>query len=233
MGTTRDNYNAVMMERLISRHFTMLFLDQFNLYRHFYPDHWDNEKEQWTTGFTPDRGLSYTRFRDEIRLIDHDELTDIITVSMRWPDAVLARDWANLYVKTFNEFIRQKTMREVERKQAFLRQELGSSDVVDIQQSIYRLIEAQTAIAMLANAREEYAVEIIDPAALPYKSFNLSRKRKVGLATIAGALLAAFAVMAFELLRSMLDTLLTYRKFRVHSPSNHQIHHVLLNFGGP
>lgn len=212
MGSTRDNYDEVMLARLRSRDFTVRFIDNSNLYRHFYPEQWDNEKAQWVAGFSPDRGATFTRFRDEVRKVEHDELTDIITVSMHWPDAALARDWANEYVREFNEFIREKTLNEVDRKLAFLDMQLRSSDVLEIQQSIYRLIEAQTAIAMLANAREEYALEVIDPAAMPYRSFNSSRKFKTILGGIAGTFLALFAVMAKVLLSDLLQTLSMHRQ---------------------
>ena len=84
--------------------------------------------------------------------------------------------------------------------------------MLELQQSIYRLIEAQTAIAMLANAREEYALEIIDPAAMPYRSFNKSRKFKTVVGGVAGGLLALFAVLASVLVRGMLATLMTHRR---------------------
>ena len=205
MGTTRDNYNEVIRARLASRDFTQRFIDTHMVYRHFYPEYWLADKQRWADGFTPDRGEVLTRFRDSVRMIDHDEETDIITISMIWPEAEVARDWANAYVRDFNAFMRERTMSDVERKQAFLEQELMRSDVLEIQQSIYRLIEAQTAIAMLASARDEYVLEIIDPAALPYRSFTLSRKKKVLAGAVAGALISVFAVFACVMLRSMLQ----------------------------
>lgn len=214
MGSTRDNYQAVMRARLVSRDFTMLFLEEANVYRHFYPQYWNEEKQAWMEGFTPDRGESFTRFRDEVRLVDHDEETDILTVSMRWHDPVVARDMANAYVAAFNEFIREKTRSEVSRKQAFLHEELRRSDILELQQSLYRLIEAQTAMAMLASARKDYALEVIDPAATPYKSFNLSRKRKVLLGTIAGTLMAVSLTLGLVLLRRMLGTFSQYRQLQ-------------------
>ena len=216
MGTTRDNYDAVMLARLRSRDFTVRFLEQFNVYRHFYPEQWDAQKGAWKGDFSPDRGEAVTRFRDEMSSVTVDEETDIITVAMRWHDPVVARDLANQYVEAFNEFIRERTRDEVERKQAFLKAELSRSDVVDMQQSIYRLIEAQTAIAMLVSARDEYALEVIDPAAIPYKSFTMSRKKKTAAAFIAGALLATFAVLALKLLASMIATVRAYRE--AHAP---------------
>lgn len=217
MGSTRDNYSDVMRARLVSRQFTMRFLDQENVYRLFYPAHWDVEKQQWIDGFAPDRGESFTRFRDEVRSIALDEETDILTVSMSWPDPEVARDLANKYVHAFNEFIRERTREDVKRKQAFLHEELMRSDILEIQQSLYRLIEAQTAIAMLASAREEYALEIIDPAAVPYRSFTMSRKRKVILGTFAGTFLGIFVVFSIVLARGLLYTISTYREMQQHN----------------
>lgn len=212
MGTTHDNYDDVMLARLGSRAFTMRFLEEHNVYRYFYPEQWLPQEQRFASSFKPDRGKVFTRFRDEVRALIRDEETDIITVSMKWPDPVVARDWANQYVRSFNEFIRERTMNDVRRKQKYLEQELRRSDVLEIQQSIYRLIEAQTAIAMLASAREDYALEIIDPAALPYRSFNMSRKKKVLLGTAAGTLLATFAVLAWVLLARMLQAIVQFRE---------------------
>ena len=216
MGTTRDNYNAVILARLVSRDFTMRFLDEQNIYRYFYPEKWDEDTQSWKQNFKPDRGQSFTRFRDQVRFMSNDEETGIVTLGMRWSEPVLARDLANLYISVFNEFMRERTMLEVESKQAYLHEELRNSEILDIQQSIYRLIEAQTAIAMLASARAEYVLEIIDPAAVAYRSFNMSRKRKVLVGTIAGSLFAVFVVLALVLVGGMLQTLITYRQQLTH-----------------
>ncbi|MFT7266359.1 MAG: hypothetical protein ACI9A2_004451 [Halioglobus sp.] len=211
MGATRDNYNDVMLARLGSRYFTMKFIDENNVYRHFYPEQWIETEQRWEVGFTPDRGEIFTRFRDEVRTIVLNEETDILSVSMNWPEPTVARDWANSYVRSFNEFIRERTIRDVQRKQAYLQSELHNSDLLEMQKSIYRLIEAQTAIAMLANAREEYALEIIDPAAIPYRSIMMSRKKRIAIGTVAGSLLAVFFVLASVLVTGMVQKIILYR----------------------
>ncbi len=103
-------------------------------------------------------------------------------------------------------------MNDVRRKQEYLQRELHNSDLLEMQKSIYRLIEAQTAIAMLANAREEYALEVIDPAAIPYRSFSMSRKKKILIGTVAGLLLTVFVVLARVLLAGMLRKIILYRE---------------------
>lgn len=211
MGTTHDNYNDVMRARLGSRDFTMRFLDEHNVYRHFYPQQWNQEEQRWEDGFTPNHGEIFTRFRDEVRSIILNEETDIISIGMHWREPAVARDWANQYVESFNEFIRDRTISDTRRKQEFLQRELIRSDLLEMQKSIYRLIEAQTAIAMLANARDEYALEIIDTAAIPYRSVSMSRKKKIVIGTVAGTLLAIFAVLASVLLAGMLRKITLYR----------------------
>jgi hypothetical protein len=52
---------------------------------------------------------------------------------------------------------------------------------------------------MLANAREEYVLEVIDPAARPYRSVNMSRKKKVVVGAIVGLMLSLFATLALTL----------------------------------
>ncbi|MEH6517198.1 MAG: chain-length determining protein [Halioglobus sp.] len=211
MGTTHDNYNDVMRARLGSRDFTMRFLDEHNVYRYFYPKQWNEEEQRWEGDFTPDRGEVFTRFRDEVRSIIVNEETDIMSIGMHWPEPSVARDWANQYVQSFNEFIRERTINDTKRKQEYLQSELQRSDLLEMQKSIYRLIEAQTAIAMLANAREEYALEIIDPAAIPYRSVSMSRKKIIVIGTVAGSLLAIFGVLAGVLFGGMLRKIVDHR----------------------
>ena len=212
MGTTRDNYADVIRARLNSRDYTIEFLNNNNVYRYFYPEQWDELNGRWLDGFKPDVGQVFTRFRDEVKRIDRNEETGILTVSMVWPEPKVARDWANAYVSGFNKYMRARTMQEVESKQAFLEEELRRSDVLEIRQSLFRLIEAQTAIAMLASAREEYALEVIDPAALPYRSFNMSRKKKTVFGGVAGILIASFLVMAFVFLKNIVQKIIQYRR---------------------
>ena len=196
LGKTRDNQLEVTLARLRSRKFTLAFMDRFNVWAQLNPEYWDEGRGVWIDGFTPDRGAGHKLFREQMRFIDHDEETDIISVRFRWTDETLVRDWANAYVDLFNEYMREEALAEVAAKQAFLEEELARRSVVDIQQSIYRLMEAQTAIAMLARSREEFALEYIDPAVRPYDRFSPGRKKWVVLGGFSGGMLATFFIIA-------------------------------------
>ncbi len=207
LGKTRDNHLEVTLARLRSREFTLAFMDRYNVWAELNPTFWDAEAGEWIDGFEPDRGAGHKFFREHLRFIDHDEETDLIGVRFRWTDADLVRDWANAYVDLFNEFMREEALADVAAKQAFLEEELARRSVVDIQQSIYRLMEAQTAIAMLARSREEFALEYIDPAVRPYDRHSPGRKKWVVLGGFTGAMLATFFIIGAVVIGRVRDLL--------------------------
>jgi len=208
LGTSKDNYLDVTLAKMRSRQFSLMFIEKHGVFQAFYPEQWDETAQSWTPGFTPDRGSSFTLFNERVRFIDHNPENDIISVRMRWSDPVLARDWANAYVKEFNQFMREQALKDVEKKRGFLEQELQRTTVVDIRQSIFRLIEAQTAVAMLASAKEEYVLEVIDPALLPFERYSPGRRTYLVLGSFAGGMLAVamvFGQLIFNNMRAALS----------------------------
>ena len=189
-STSRDNFLAVTLARLRSRKFTSEFVESQNYYEKLHPEYWNSATESWVEGFKLDKISALKHFSENVRVIEHNPETDIITLRIRWTDPAIAEQWANAYIDTFNHHMRQRTLDEVSRKQTYLFKELEKSDVVDIQKSIYRLIEAQTAIAMLANSREQFALEIIDPATIPFDRFSPAPKRYTLYGLFFGAMLA-------------------------------------------
>ncbi|MFN3235575.1 MAG: Wzz/FepE/Etk N-terminal domain-containing protein [Pseudomonadales bacterium] len=212
MGTSRNNYHEVMRARLRSRVFTHEFMHSHGVYPVLFPEHWDELQGAWHAGYEPNKAEAIKRFGEQIRVIEHNPETDIITIRMRWTDPELARRWANDYVAAFNDYIRRETLAEVERKQAYLYAELENSDVVDIQKSIYRLIEAQTAIAMLANSRDQYVLEVIDPATLPFDRFSPAPRRFTIFGFVAGFMLVVSVILARLLLQGMITSLNQFRQ---------------------
>ena len=199
------------MAKMRSRQFTLEFMEKHDIFQAFFPENWDSASEQWVSGFEPDRGSSFLRFNEQIRFIDHNPENDIISIRMRWSDPVEARDWANAYVTEFNAFMRKQALEDVEQKRSFLEEELKRTTVVDIRQSIFRLIEAQTAVAMLANSKEEYVLEVIDPALLPFERYSPGRKTYLVLGVLAGGLLAMTLVFASLMLSNIRSALSKYQ----------------------
>ena len=75
------------------------------------------------------------------------------------------------------------------------------NSAVEIQQAIYRLIEAQTKSIALANAREEYAFRVIDPAVAAERPVRPKRLNIVAAGAVLGLVLALVLVLVRHALR--------------------------------
>lgn len=213
LNSSKDNYLDVTLAKMRSRQFCLAFMEKHQIFKHFYAEHWSPERQIWLNGFQPDRGAAYLRLLQQVLFIGHNPKNDIISVRFRWTDPVLTRDWANAFVNDFNDYMRQSALEQVNKKRAFLEQELIKTRIVDIQQSIYRLIEAQTAVAMLASSREDYVLEVIDPAIMPLQQYSTSRKIYLIVGLFLGGFLAISTVIGRMIWLSAKQALMQYQLY--------------------
>jgi len=125
---------------------------------------------------------------------------------MDWYDPKVAADWTNAYVALANDRLRSDAIQKSRRSIEFLEQEAGKTDVVELKQAIYRLIETQVNNAMYANVQREYAFRTIDPAVASDPRRKVSPHR--ALMTLEGALAAAVLGMSWALWRRRREWLL-------------------------
>ena len=210
LGTSRDNLRDVIMVKMRSRTFTESFIDAAGVDRQLYPEQWNTIKGEWKSG-QPDRNLVYSEFHETIRFVDHNPKTDIMSVRMRFTDPKVVAKWANLYVSEFNRFMRERALEEATKKIAYLVDQARDTEIVEMQKSIYRLIEAQTAMVMLAKSKSEFAVEVLDRAYEPFERFSPARKRIAILTFFAALLIGVFFVCVRVAVRRLGSALRTYK----------------------
>ena len=102
--------------------------------------------------------------------------------------------WANELVSRINHHEKQLAIKEAEKSIAYLKEQLAKTSVVEMQQAIYQLMEAQTKKIMLANVRDQYAFKVIDPAVVPEKKIKPNRKLIVVLGFMLGLVASIFVV---------------------------------------
>lgn len=176
---------------LKSRNFTAEFISEEKLLPVLFADSKD----------TPTLWKAFELFDIGVRSVSEDKKSGLITMSIEWKDPVLAAQWANALVRRLNRFQREAAIAEADKNIAFLKKELEKTSLVDMQQAIYRLIEAQTKSAMIANVRDEFAFRIIDPAVPPERKIKPKRAMIVMLGLIGGVFLGLLAVF----IRSAID----------------------------
>ncbi len=145
--------------------------------------------------------LAVRDFREDVLTIRHDEKEGVTKIIVDWTDPETAAAWANGLVALANEIIRSRALNEAEHNIEYLNEQIETTNVVFLERVMYRLIENETQTLMLANAREEYAFTVVDPAVAPEKRNRPKRKLIVLSGTIFGFFISLFLIFAHNLIR--------------------------------
>jgi uncharacterized protein involved in exopolysaccharide biosynthesis len=111
--------------------------------------------------------IAVRQFKEGVVSVRKDMRKGVTTVAMEWTDAATAANWANEFVALANELIRRRALDESGRNIAYLNEQIARTNDVELRRVMYNLIENETRTLMLANARAEYAFEVVDPAVPP------------------------------------------------------------------
>jgi uncharacterized protein involved in exopolysaccharide biosynthesis len=209
-GANVDQSIALMT----SRQFTNQFILDEHVRQAMYPKLWDPVTNTWRQGersvsvvswiedklhvappdaiVTTDGGPSLwktaKRF-NQLRTITQDRKTSLVMLTIDWRDPITAAKWANDMVSRLNQHARDRAVAEANRSLEYLNGELSKTNVLEMQQTIYRLIEREMRTNVSAHVRDEYAFRVLDPAVPPEE--RASPKRV--LTTLAAMFAAAFA----------------------------------------
>jgi uncharacterized protein involved in exopolysaccharide biosynthesis len=123
----------------------------------------------------PSMWLAVKNFKEGVLTIRDDKRTGLLTIDVDWKDPATAAQWANAFVALANERIRTRAIDQATRNIDFLNKQIPQTSVVEVQRSIYNLIENELKTLMVANARSEYAFTVIDPAVPPERKLSPHR----------------------------------------------------------
>lgn len=187
---------------LKSRDFSRAFIEDQALLPVLFADDWDAVANRWKVADPPDLRQAVKLFDQNVRQVDEDRRTGLVTLSIEWKDSELAAAWANLLAVRLNDHMRQRALAEAEANVKYLRHELESTTVVVLQQSISRLLENEMQKLMLARGNAEFAFRIIDRAEVPRLKSKPRRTFIVVLAVLFGGMLSVFVVFIREAVRN-------------------------------
>ena len=175
---------------LKSRGFIESYIGENNLLPKIFYKSWDEETKSWKKSSwkfwkddsDPSLWDGYEFFSEKVLSVSMDKKTSIITLTVLWKDREQAVEWANGLMKKANETLRQRTIEETQRSLDYLQQELEKTSVVDVQNTIYRVMETQIKTMMMANTQEQFAFKVIDPASVVDEDAFVKPKRPLMIA---------------------------------------------------
>lgn len=195
VGSPRDRTAesiATLKSRILTRH----FIQRRDLKPILFADRWNPDAKAWRVGArVPTDAEAVEQFDRSIRHVQLDRRTGLVTLAVEWSDPVLAAQWANALVQEVNARRRNDAIDEARTSIEYLQRQLVKNNTIEIQQALYRLIEAQTKTMTVASTREEYAFRVVDPAVAPEQRIRPKRTLMVAMGMLAGLIFAVTAVL--------------------------------------
>jgi len=164
------------------------------------PELYDVTNQQWVREVSPPRQAApsdeevHEAF-SEILIVEEDDITGLLTVSLEWYDPSQIKTWVDWLIEDLNSYMREDTLLESQRAIDYLTEQLQKTSLVEMRNVFFNLIEQQTQKVMLADVREEYAFEILDPAVIPERKSAPGRALICILGTLLGGMLAVLFVL--------------------------------------
>ncbi|MEC9375141.1 MAG: Wzz/FepE/Etk N-terminal domain-containing protein [Pseudomonadota bacterium] len=161
------NSRAMGLAALSSAFFTRAFIEENNLLPVFFSDIWDAENEEWLVdepGDIPTLQEGYELFSNDIILVEDQGFNGLVNVSMTWKDPQMAADLANNIVASVNARLRDQAIGDADLTIQYLNEELAKTTAIELQQSLYNLIQTEIEKRTFAQVQKEYSFNVISPA---------------------------------------------------------------------
>jgi len=164
-------------------------------------DTYDTDTQEWVRNVSaplkpaPSDIEAYKRFMNDVLIVSQDKKSGLVTIGIDFYSPTLAKQWVDWLVTDINDYMRAKDLSSAERTISYLSEQLESTSIADMQTIFYQLIEEQTKTIMLANVRQHYVLEVIDPAVVPEKEVEPKRALICILITLLGGFVAVVIVL--------------------------------------
>ncbi len=192
LSLSGSDQKSVALATLQSHALTEAFIRDNKLLPILYPDDWDAAAAKWTISDPDDVPTPWKAermFAKKVRSIAEDKKTGLVTLTIEWTDPELAAKWATELVERANKHLRTKAIGASQTNLAYLNEQLTKTSVVELQQSIYSLIEAEIKKVMIANGSDEYAFRVVDPARVAEERVSPKRTLITAVGLFAGLMI--------------------------------------------
>lgn len=142
----------------------------------------------------PSRWESYEALT-KILTISTDKKTGMITVAIEHYSPSVAIQWVLWLVEDLNKAMREQDRKEAQNSIDFLTKKLDETQLSEMRNVFFQLIEEQTKTIMLAEVSEEYIFKTIDPANAPDDKIKPKRALIVVLGAMFGGLFSTLIVL--------------------------------------
>lgn len=210
-----NNKATLALEILQSREFIGNFIEKHNLYVPLFAvESWnvqdnsfnynsgdyDVETDTWLREVKPPRHAkpsvqeAYKEFMLSLQVQERKDSGTVI-VAVEHYSPYLAQRWVTELIAELNNKMKLLDMDEASRSLHYLEQKLKNTQVAELREALYQLIEEQTKTLMLAEVSEQYVFKVVDPAIVSEIQHKPRRALLCVVITLFFALLSGFIVL--------------------------------------
>ena len=136
-------------------------------------------------------------------LIDYEDTasTEKWRENLRIINKTFSKHWVDLYVKNINSHMQAREVDKVNRNIEYLKKQIGTTAIAEMQEVLYTLVEEQIKAKMVAEASPDFAFTTVSPSMLPEEESKPKRIQICVLLTLLGGTLSVLWVLALHYIR--------------------------------
>lgn len=131
----------------------------------------------------------------EMLSISQDKKNGFVNVSVEYYSPRIAKIWLDLYISSINKHMQERQVRKVSRNIEYLNAQIEKTEIAEMQEVFYTIIQEQIKSKMLAEASPEYAFTIVSPSMVPEEESQPKRALICVLGVLLGGMLSVFLVL--------------------------------------
>lgn len=173
-----DDRQKEALATLKSRTILEAYIQDQNLLPILYESKWDAQNNRWRPADPqdiPDVFDGYKLFDRRIRTIFEDKKNNTISISVTWTDRETSARWIRDLVARTNAYLREAEIRRSSQNVLYLNEQAAKTQIVEVKNSIYKLLELEIKKVMIANVSTDYAFRFIDNPSVSRKKVSPSR----------------------------------------------------------
>lgn len=155
----------------------------------------DQVNKKWIQS-KPSILVAHEKYIGSILKVNKDRKTNYITISVDHISPVFAEYFLSSIINTLNQYIRSEDLKDSMAATEYLNKRLSETSILEVRKSLNNLIESQLKTQMLANVKENYILQPIDPPFVPEKKYLPQRSVVSITGFFIGLIGAIFLVLA-------------------------------------
>jgi len=169
-------------------------------------DIYDTETKTWlisdSSGLAgpPSSWMLFKSFSKRLA-VSEDKKTGLISVSIEYYSPHIAKRWLDLYISSINKHMQERQMEKVSRNIQYLENQIEKTEIAEMQEVFYTIIEEQLKSKMLVEASPNYVFTEVSPSMIPEEKSQPKRALICILGVMLGGMLSVLLVLVLHYAR--------------------------------